>query len=185
MSESYDATITFWPASALPASLVNELRLLGVELPGLDVERGSVTLYRTSDGDLALEFSLDDCYYGITGLEAVLARLRLARINYYAFDEGKDEAPPVGRSFHADTRVERTFSVLPDGTPVITLADLDPLEHCGSAEAALLQLRERLRRATPSIVDTLSAAELAIVIHDDESVPVHTPPASPQGGDLS
>ncbi len=185
MSESHDATITFWPASALPASLVSELRPLGVELPRLDVERGSITLYRTSDGDVAIELTLDDCYYGITGLDAVLARLRLARINYYAFDEGKDEAPPLGRSYDADTQVERMFSVLPDGTPVLTLGDLDPLEHCGSAEAVLLQLREQLRCPTPSIGDTLTPAELAIVIHDDESVPVHTPPVSPQGGDLS
>jgi hypothetical protein len=179
MGESYDATLTLWPASSLPASVADELRQAGIDVGQLNMKDGSATLYRTSEGEVALELSCEDSYYGITGLEPVLAQLRLAKISCYAWDEGYHECHPMGRSFDPRSGVETEFVVLPDGAPVLMRADLDPLERFGSADALLERLRERVRRPTPAFTDTVKAAEFTVAIRNDAEV------AAADGGDRS
>jgi hypothetical protein len=169
MSESYDAKLTFWPATPLATSVVDQLHRVGVNLRQPSGEDSSITLYRTSDGQTAVELAFDGCEHGLTGLEAVLATLRLARVNYVTWDTKRGEIAGVGRSFDRHDLVEQEFTVLAGGEPVLTAGDLDAFEHYGTAEALLHDVRRRLRLPLPEKAESLRPAEVTITIDDDEA----------------
>ncbi len=129
MSESYEAALTLWPATTLTASVSRALLQAGVDLSRLGAKD---VLYRTSDGEIALQLTFPDSRHGITDLEGVLATLRLAGVAYVAWDTKKGELAGVGRSFHPRDAVEREFTVLAGGEPVLVARDLDAFEHYGT-----------------------------------------------------
>jgi len=169
MRDSYDATLTLWPATPLPASVAHQLRGVGVDLSELKVKDGRFTAHRTADDTVVLELSFGDCPYGLTDLEAVLATLRLAGVSYVAWDAKKTEIAGTARSYDPDTGVEREFTVMGDREPVLTSSDLAAFEHFGTAEALLCEVRTWLRLPTPETVAELEPDTLTIVIEDDES----------------
>jgi hypothetical protein len=166
MGSSFAATLNLWPASPLPSTVAYELRLLdllNVDLNKLQSTDGQISPHLTDDGELGLQIALHDRDYDITGLEGLLALLRLEHINYTAWD-----SKGIGRAFDAATNDEQTFTVLGDGTPFITAADLDPLEHYGSAEALLHAVRQMLRRTTPPFVEALKPEHVDLIIREDD-----------------
>lgn len=165
MGESYVATLHFWPASPLPGSVAHQLSLLGVDLKELQAVNGVLTPYRTHDGGLGLEITLYDSYYRLTGVEGVLAILRLAGIHYSAWD-----CDGAGRSFDPASGEEQAFAVLTDGEPVITAPELDALGRYGSAEAVLEQLRRKLARTTPPFTETLAPEQVTLLVRDDDLI---------------
>ncbi|HEY7932830.1 MAG TPA: hypothetical protein VID48_03305 [Solirubrobacteraceae bacterium] len=86
MSASHDATLTFWPATPLPASVALQLQELLVDLSTCEVNNGSIIAKQTAEQTIVLELSFGDCRHGLTDLEAVLATLRLADISYVVLD---------------------------------------------------------------------------------------------------
>jgi len=169
MSESYDAKLTFWPATPLAAIVVDQLRHVGVNLRQPGGDDRSITFYRTSEGHTAVELAFDRCEDGLNGLEAVLAALRLARVNYIAWDTKRGEIAGVGRSFDRQDSVEQEFTVLAGGEPVITARDLDAFEHYGTADALLHAVRRWLRLPLPERAEDLRSDEVTITVHDDET----------------
>ncbi len=164
MSESYEAALTLWPATTLTASVSRALLQAGVDLSCLGAKD---VLYRTSDGEIALQLVFPDSRYGITDLEGVLAALRLAGVAYVAWDTKKGEIAGVGRSFDPRDTVEREFTVLAGGEPVLIARDLDAFEHYGTAEALLHEVRRWLRLPLPERAETVSPAEVTIAVHPD------------------
>jgi hypothetical protein len=187
MNESHDATLTLWPATPLPQGVAHQLRQVGVDLSALKVKDGRFTASRTVDGTVVLELSFGDCRYGLTDLEGVLATARLAGLNYVAWDAKKSEIAGTGRSYDPDRGVEREFTVLADGEPVLTWSDLAAFEHFGTAEALLREVRGWLRLPTPEKVGELEPNTLTIVIEDDESdqFTLQTQAESQEGGGVS
>jgi hypothetical protein len=169
MNESYDATLTLWPATPLPESVAHQLRDVGVDLSALNVKDGSLTASRTADSTVVLELSFGDCRYGLTDLEGVLAAARLAGLSYVAWDAKESEIAGTGRSYDPDSGVERECTVMADGEPVLTSSDLHAFEHFGTAEALFCQVRGWLRLPTPEKVGAPVPDSLTIVIEDDES----------------
>ena len=53
MNESYDVTLTLWPATLLPASVAHELQEQGVNLSTFTVNDGWFTARRTEDETLS------------------------------------------------------------------------------------------------------------------------------------
>jgi hypothetical protein len=169
MNESYDATLTLWPATPLPASVAHQLRCVGVDLSALDVQDGRLAASRAADGVVVLELSFGDCRYGLTDLEGVLAAARLAGLSYVAWDAKKGEIAGIGRSYGPGSGVEREFTVMADGEPVLTASDLDEFEHFGTAEALLREVRGWLRLPMPETVEEPASGALTIVVEDDEA----------------
>jgi hypothetical protein len=169
MDESYNATLTLWPATPLPASVAHQLRGVGVDLSALRVKDGWLTASRTVEDTVVLELSFGDCRCGLTDLEGVLAAARLAGLAYVAWDAKKGEIAGTGRSYDPDSGVERVFTVMADGEPVLTSSDLDAFEYFGTAEALLCEVRGWLRLPTPETVGELAPDTLTIVVADDES----------------
>jgi hypothetical protein len=167
MSESYEATLTLWPATTLTASVAEALLEVSVDLCRLDAGDKSPVLYRTSDGEIALELTFEDSPYGITDLEIVLATLRIAGVAYVAWDTKKGELAGTGRSFDPRDAVERQFTVLAGGEPVLIARDLDAFEHYGTAEALLHEVRRWLALPLPERAEIVSPAEVTIAIHPD------------------
>jgi hypothetical protein len=166
MGWSFTTTLNLWPASPLPSSVAYELRLRGllsVDLQKLQTTDGQITPHLTHDDALGIQITLHDCDYGITGLEGLLAILRLGRINYTVWDSNG-----IGRAFDAATNDEQLFTVLADGEPVITAAELDPLEHYGSAKALMQTLRRMLRRTTPPFRNALEPERVTLTIREDD-----------------
>src|SRR4029077_17875981 len=125
MYESYNAVITLWPAASLPASVARELHNVGVDLAAQEVNEGRFPARATPEGTVVLDLSFENCLYGLTGLEAVLATLRLARISYVAWDVKKDEIAGTAGAFAPTSDIECKFSVRGDGEPVLTASDLE------------------------------------------------------------
>lgn len=170
MDESYTAAITLWPAATLPASVADELRSLGVNLAEQSVTDGSFALRRTHEGTVVLDLSFDDCHYGLTGLEAVLATLRLARISYAAWDVKQGEVVGTGRAFDPASGIERQFSVTTDGEPVLTDSDLEEFHGRYNAADELIEaIGAWLRLPIPTELTDIADAELAIVTVPDEA----------------
>jgi hypothetical protein len=165
MCDSYDTTLILWPATPLPASVVNQLRDIGVELGNPEATRECLTAQRTEDGQLLLEISREQLH-GLTDLEAVLATLRLAGVSYVAWDSKKSDVAGTGRSYDHDSRVEREFTVRPDGEPVLTASDLEQFERYGTAEALLGEIRGWLRLALP---ENLSEADGFTIVIEPEN----------------
>jgi hypothetical protein len=170
MYESYNAAITLWPAATLPASVAHELHSVGVDLAAQKVNDGWFTAQRTAEGAIVLDLSFGDCQHGLTGLEAVLATLRLARISYVAWDVKKGEIAGTGRAFDPASGIERQFSVMGDGEPVLTASDLEEFQgRYGDAEALIDGIRAWLRLPTPAGLSDLADGELTIVTVPDET----------------
>ncbi|HEX5308944.1 MAG TPA: hypothetical protein VFW38_07680 [Solirubrobacteraceae bacterium] len=170
MDESYDAAITLWPATPLPASAARELHSVGVNLAAQKVNDGWFTARRTAEGAVVLDLSFGDCPHGLTHLEAVLATLRLARISYVAWDVKKGEIAGTGRSFDPTSGIEQQFTVMGDGEPVLTASDLEEFQgRYDTAEALLEAIHEWLRLPTPSGLTDLADGELTITIAPEET----------------
>jgi len=148
----------------LPASVAEQLRRIGVDLadpqpaPGLSAKR-------TGDGQLLLEVSREQ-RHGLTDLEAVLATLRLAGTNYVAWDAKQGEIAGIGRSYDTSSQIEREFTVMADGEPVLTASDLDEFEHYGTAEALLGEIRGWLRLPLPRNLEELDRFTIAVETED-------------------
>jgi hypothetical protein len=171
MRDSYDTTLILWPATPLPASVADELRDVGVPLTEPQASPGCLTARRTQDGQLVLEISAERLH-GLTDLEAVLATLRLARVSYVAWDARKSEIAGTARSYDPDSRVEREFTVMPDGEPVLTLSDLNELEgRYGTAEGLLEGIQTWLRLPLPQNLSEVNG--FTIVIEPDEDDDEH------------
>jgi hypothetical protein len=170
MDESYNAAITLWPATPLPASVAHELQSVGVDLAAQKVNDGWFTAQRTAEGAIVLDLSFGACQHGLTGLEAVLATLRLARISYVAWDVKKGEIAGTGRAFDPASGIEREFSVMGDGEPVLTASDLEEFQgRYGDADALLDGIRAWLRLPTPEGLSDLADGELTIVTVPDDT----------------
>jgi hypothetical protein len=166
MRDSYDTTLILWPATPLAASVADELRDVGVPLTEPQASPGCVTARRTQDGQLVLEISRERLH-GLTDLEAVLATLRLAGVSYVAWDARKSEIAGTARSYDPDSRVEREFTVMPDGEPVLTLSDLNEFEgRYGTAEGLLEGIQTWLRLPLPQNLSEVNG--FTIVIDPDE-----------------
>lgn len=170
MNKSHDATLTFWPATPLPASVAHQLQERGVDLSTFTVNDGSLTARHTAEQTVVLELSFSDCRYGLTDLEAVLATLRLAGISYVAWDAKKGEVAGTGRSFNPAAGIERQFTVMGDGELVLTASDLEEFEgRYGTAEALIEGLQAWLRLPIPQDLSELSTDELEIeTVPDDD-----------------
>ncbi len=169
MHESYDATLTLWPAPTIPRRVARQLHLVGVDLSEFKVQDGSFTASRNVNGGVVLHLSFGDLAFGLTDLEGVLAAARLAHLNYVAWDAKKGEIAGSARSYDPAICVEREFTVMADGEPVLTSSDLDSLEHFGTAEALLCEIRSWLRLPTPDTLGEIEPASLNILIKDDKS----------------
>jgi hypothetical protein len=162
---SYDATLTVWPATPLPGRVNERLMEVGADLQRLRVTDGSVAAYRTRQGEIALELTFTQSQLGVTGLEAVLAELRLDHISYVAWDTKKDEIAGVGRSYDRRDPLEREFTVLAGGEPVLTATELETLERKASNDQLLLAtIRRALTLPLPELAHRLNPAEVNIII---------------------
>lgn len=170
MNKSHHATLTFWPATPLPASVAHQLHELGVDLSTFTVNDGWFSARRTEDETPVLDLSFGEVRHGLTDLEAVLATLRLARISYVAWDVKKGEIAGTGRSFDPATGIERQFTVMGDGEPVLTASDLEEFEgRYGTAQGLIGGIREWLHLPIPQDLSELSTDELAIeTVPDDD-----------------
>ena len=166
MRDSYDTTLTLWPATPLAASVADELRGIGVPLTEPQLAPACVTAQRTEDGQLVLQISRERLH-GLTDLEAVLATLRLAGVSYVAWDAKKTEVAGTARSYDPDSRVERQFTVMPDGEPVLTLSDLDEFEgRYGTAEGLLEGIQAWLRLPLPQNLSDVNGFTIVIEPED-------------------
>ncbi len=145
MYESYNAAIILWPATPLPASVAAQLHSAGVDLAAKKVNGGRLAVRRTPAGTVVLDITFECCQYGLTGLEAVLATLRLARISYVAWDVREGEIAGSGREFDPECGIERHFSVMADGEPLLTASDWR------SSRAAPSKPRIWSRRSAPGL----------------------------------
>ncbi len=91
-----------------------------------------------------------------------------AGLSYVAWGTGKTEIAGPARFYDPESDVEREFTVMADGEPVLTSSDLDAFEHFGTAEALLCEVRKWLRLPKPETVGELEPDTLTIVIQDDE-----------------
>lgn len=169
MYESYRATLTLWPATTIPRSVARQLHSVGVDLSACKIDGGSFTASRTIENDVVLNLSFSDRGWSLTDLEATLAAARLAGLSYVAWDAKDGEIAGTGRAYDPDSRVEQEFTVMSDGEPILTRSDLDSLEHFGTAEALLSEIRRWLRLPTPETVGEIPRDTLSILIEDDES----------------
>ena len=169
MYESYNAAIILWPATPLPASVAAQLHSAGVDLAAEKVNGGRLAVRRTPAGTVVLDITFECCQYGLTGLEAVLATLRLARISYVAWDVREGEIAGSGREFDPECGIERHFSVMADGEPLLTASDLEELEG-GSlkAEDLVEAIRAWLALPVPNGLTDLADGEVTILTVSDE-----------------
>lgn len=190
MNESYNVTLTLWPATPLPASVAHGLHELGVNLSTFTVNDGRLSACRTADDTVVLDLSLGDVRCGLSDLEAVLATLRLADICYFAWDVEHGEAAGTGRAFDPASGIERQFTVTADGEPMLSTADVEQFEgRYGTAEAPFDGIRECLRLPIPDNLTELGVEELAIVTlpdddDQDESVEIVSGVDGPPGACL-
>jgi hypothetical protein len=167
--ESYNAAIILWPATPLPASVAAELHSAGVDLAAKKVNGGRLAARRTPEGTVVLDLTFECRQWGLSGLEAVLATLRLARISYVAWDVREGEIAGTGHEFDPERAIERCFTVMADGEPILTASDLQEFEgRFGTAEALLESIKGWLRLPTPEELTDLDADELTILTVPDE-----------------
>ena len=168
MHESYNTALSLWPAATLPASVTRELRSVGVDLAAHKVNDGQFSARRTAAGTVLLDLSFDGLQDGLTALEAVLATLRLARISYVAWDAKQGEIAGTGRAFDPDSAIEREFSVMADGEPVLTASDLSEFEGNHSDARELIDaIHAWLRLPIPNDLSDIADDELTIVTVSD------------------
>jgi len=168
--ESYNAAIILWPATPLPASVAAELHSAGVDLDAKKVNGGRLAARRTPEGTVVLDLTFESCQWGLDGMEAVLATLRLARISYVAWDVREGEIADTGHEFDPERGIERCFTVMADGEPILTASDLQEFEgRFGTAEALLESIKGLLRLLTPEELTDLDADEVTIVTVPDEA----------------
>jgi hypothetical protein len=168
MRDSYDTTLILWPATPLAASVADELCGIGVPLTEPQAAPGCLAARRTEDGQLVLEISRERLH-GLTDLEAVLATLRLAGVSYVAWDAKKSEIAGTARSYDPDSRVEREFTVMPDGEPVLTLSDLNEFEgRYGTAEGLLEGIQAWLRLPLPQNLSEVNGFTIVVEPEDTD-----------------
>jgi hypothetical protein len=167
MCDSYHTTLILWPATPLAANVAEQLRRIGVELANPQAAPSCLSAKRAGDGQLLLEVSREQLH-GLTDLEAVLATLRLAGANYVAWDAKRGEIAGIGRSYDSDSRVEREFTVMADGEPVLTASDLEEFEHYGTAEALLGEIRAWLHLPLPRNLTELDSFTIAVEPDDSD-----------------
>lgn len=169
MYESYNAAIILWPATPLPASVAVQLHSAGVDLTAKKVNGGRLAVRRTPAGTVVLDLTFECCQYGLTGLEAVLATLRLARISYVAWDVREGEIAGSGRDFDPTSGIERHFSVMADGEPLLTASDLEEIEGGSlNAEELIGAIRAWLALPVPNGLTDLADGEVTILTVPDE-----------------
>lgn len=184
MYESYNAAITLWPAAELPASVAEELRSAGVDLNAKKVNGGRLAVRSTPEGALVLDLTFESCPWGLSGLEAVLARLRLARISYVAWDVREGEIAGTCHEFNPETGVESCFSVMADGEPILTASDLEEFQgRHDTAETLLAAIRKSLRLPIPHDLTDLADGEQTIEIVPDGPEDEDLLPGSTGGND--
>lgn len=170
MYESYNAAIILWPATPLPASVAAHLHSAGVDLTAKKVNGGRLAVRRTTAGTVVLDLTFECCQYGLTGLEAVLATLRLARISYVAWDVREGEIAGSGREFDPECGIERHFSVMADGEPLLTASDLEEIESGSlNAEQLIEAIRAWLALPIPNDLTDLADGEVTILTVPDEA----------------
>ncbi len=165
--ESYNTTLIFWPATPLAASVAEELRSIDVQFTDRQAIGGWVTPYRTEEGELLLEIT-GELAHGLTDLEAVLATLRLADVSYIAWDTKKSDVAGTARAYDPASRVEREFTVMPDGEPVLTASDLQQEfeGRFGTAEGLLEGIQAWLRPPLPENLSEIGS--FTVVVKRDE-----------------
>jgi hypothetical protein len=169
MNESYNATLTLWPATPLPASVARELQELGVNLTTFTVNNGWFAASRNGDATLVLDLSFSSRRCGLSDLEGVLATLRLARISYVAWDVKDGELAGMGRSYDPATGIERQFTVMADGEPVLSASDLEEFaSRYGTAEELIAAIRSWLCLPISDSLTQLTVEDLAIVTLPDD-----------------
>jgi hypothetical protein len=169
MPDTYDITLTLWPATSIPASVAHELHELGVDLTTRSVTDGSLAAWRTRSGTIGLELSFTARQFGLTDLEAVLAGLRLAGISYLAWETQTARLTGAARAFDRVSAIERQLTVTAAGEPVLTASDVAYLDdHYGTAEAVIEAIQARLRPPTPRRLTAVSVGQLRITIVPDE-----------------
>ncbi|MGA9313925.1 MAG: hypothetical protein WBV77_04775 [Solirubrobacteraceae bacterium] len=169
MYESYNAAIILWPATPLPANVAAELHNAGVDLTAKKVNGGRLAAKCSPEGTVVLDLTFESRQWGLDGMEAVLATLRLARISYVAWDVREGEIAGTGREFQPERGIERYFSVMADGEPILTASDLEEFEgRFGTAETLLNSIRGWLRLPTPEDLTDLGLDELSIPIVPEE-----------------
>lgn len=107
---------------------------------------------------------MHDYAYSITGLENLLELLRHAHINYAIWWNTNGR----GRYFDATTADKRQFTVIGNGTPLITAADLQQVGQRNSTEALLETLGRMLTRTTPPFSGILNPTETTLTIRADD-----------------
>jgi hypothetical protein len=184
MEDSYDVTLTLWPATPLPACVAHELRELGVDLATLSVKDGSLAARRTRNGTLVLELSLAQRPFGLSDLEAALARMRIARISYLARESHTGSLTGAALAFERGSAIERQLTVTAAGEPVLTAGDLAHFDgRYGTAEALIESLQAWLRPPAPRRLTTVAAGELTIAVVPDEEDDELEETSGTQGGD--
>lgn len=169
MYEPCQSTISLWPATPLPASVAAQLNDVGVDLAAKTVKDGRFAARRTPEQTVVLDLTFGLSPYGLTGLEALLATLRLAEVSYVAWDVQEGEIVGTGRAFDRASGIEQSFTMMADGQPVLTTGDLEEFEgRYGTAEALLEDLRSWLRLPTPEDLTDLDPGQLNIQIVPEE-----------------
>jgi hypothetical protein len=118
MSNSTTATLSLWPATPLPRSVVDELHSIGVDAETLQAYDGRVLALCTREGQIGLRITLYNCVLELTGMQAVLARLRLARIDYVlwgsegglVYDAAKDLEQECAAHLEGERAVSAPFT---------------------------------------------------------------------------
>jgi hypothetical protein len=169
MQDSYDVTLTFWPATPLLVSVAQELREVGVDLGKLTVRDGSLAARRTRNGTLVLELSFTQRRFGLSEFEAVLARLRLAGLSYLAVQTQAGRLTGDARAFERVSGIERELTVTAEGEPVLRAGDLARLDgRYDTAQALIEGIQAWLRPPTPHALANIKLQRLTIAVVADE-----------------
>ncbi len=161
MCEMGLVTVSLWPATPLLSSVACELGRIGIDVRRLPEPKATLELTHAGQGGLRLE--LHDCGDGLSDVEALLATLRLAKVNYVAWDlQGR------GCRFESWRGSGEAFAVSPDGRAVITRADLDRLDGARCGDVLLDLLRGMVGRATPPFAGHVSRQTMIVVCDDDD-----------------
>jgi len=86
MSDTKVTKLNLRPASSLSQEVREELARIGVDVRARRASEGKVRTHYTDRGQLEMRIELRNLEYGLSDLQAVLAWLRVDRVNYVASD---------------------------------------------------------------------------------------------------